>query len=125
MNNDPSGPPYSSVNELLPSTQLPAFRNIQDMSVVVWIGCVSSLVRVQRSRSIRSIFFSCSNFFWGERISTPLHISCWFALNTHKLLTGCLGIMAHNRPMPRAQPEAEVIMKAIIPRQPVNNSYIY
>ena len=25
-----------------------------------------------------------------------------------KLLTGCLGIMAHNRPMPRAQPEAEV-----------------
>ena len=27
---------------------------------------------------------------------------------TYKLLTGCLGIMAHNRPMPRAQPEAEV-----------------
>ena len=26
----------------------------------------------------------------------------------YKLLTGCLGIMAHNRPMPRAQPEAEV-----------------
>ena len=31
-----------------------------------------------------------------------------YLYNMYKLLTGCLGIMAHNRPMPRAQPEAEV-----------------